>query len=117
MALNPEFFLSSEIQTVISTRGEVFTIYYGPLNEIARDIVNADDNAFICNGALFIHGCRDYGYFTPETDPDLFSQPRVAAMVEAAREKWTRRPPLSHTVTVFESDGEFPPWQHDEDEE
>jgi hypothetical protein len=115
MEVNMEFFLSSEIQPVVSTRGGVFTIYYGPLDEIARDIVHEDHNAFIRHGALFIQGCRDYGYCTPETDPDLFSQPRVAAMVEAAREKWTRRHPLSHTVTVWEIDAEFPPWQYDEE--
>jgi len=108
-----EFFLSSEIQPVASTRG-VFTIYYGPVDEVAREIVQEDDNAFIRHGALFIRGgCREYGYYTPETDPELFSQPRVAAMVEAAREKWTRR----HPVTVREIDGAFPPWQYDEDEE
>jgi hypothetical protein len=115
MEVKMEFLLSSEVQAVISTRG-VFKIYYGPLDEIARDIVHEDDNAFIRNGALFIQGCRDYGYYTRETDPELFSQPRVAAMVEAAREKWTRRHSLSH-VTVSETDGEFPPWQYDEDEE
>jgi hypothetical protein len=116
MEVNMEFLLSSEIQPVVSTRG-VFKIYYGPLDEIARDIVHEDDNAFIRNGALFIEGCRDYGYFTSETYPELFSQPRVAAMVAAARQKWTRRHSLSQTVTVLETGGEFPPWQYDEDEE
>jgi hypothetical protein len=111
MEVNMEFLLSSEIQPVVSTRG-VFTIYYGPLDEIARVIVHEDDNAFIRHGALFIEGCRDYGYYTRETDPELFSQPRVAAMVEDAREK--RRHSFSQTVTVSEIDGKFPPWENEE---